>query len=403
MNFLIASRSKIARFILLSNLYVLPLCVSVFGMFHLMHMDHLYEYFKVVNALSFFSIMIIFALNGFKMNFFDVVMLFLFQFLLCMSSVIGLIHSFEVTRIVVDYVSLLMPILIFFILKNSKNTMTMLEMKKYLNYIVVLQLVFLICSFIAYYVVGFSFNLTLGTPLITLSALFFIREKIYLALILLVVLFSGKRSILLLTVFSLLFYRLRKYFYRPTFNGTVLMMVFIGVALVCFASFFLSIDYLAELNPKLLKLKYLNIFADDFDSYRFSTGRLDEVTSAYKSVKQFSLYYLFGAGAGFSYKYFLPQFNYYEVRNNLHISPLSLYFKYGIIFMVVFYTYFTAQIVKCIRTHKLNWAGMSVGIYLLLFILFYSNTSFAFAVDYVFWILMGIFVGNGMMKDDVSS
>ncbi len=87
-------------------------------------------------------------------------------------------------------------------------------------------------------------------------------------------------------------------------------------------------------------------YSDGVAALSLSTaGRYDEWAALTAELNRISL--AFGLGAGFTYDYVLVDGREFSGYSNAHFSPLSLTYKFGLIFCVVFYFYVLRH---CFRT-----------------------------------------------------
>jgi hypothetical protein len=377
---------------------------SIFGVFHLLHLDNISTLGKYVVILV-SGIIIILLKNVFYRKI-DIYFLIVFLMLLSFSSWIGLYFENDVNRIIIDFVSIFLPILTFIKIKNSDTQFNAYFLEMFINVVLAVSIIQSCLMFILKEIIDIPFNLTFSSPLYSLLFLFFYANKNYIKLtvILTIIIIGGKRSPLLMALISFAFYNIFYYFSYLTKERIIkLFSLFIFLAFLIFIVI-LNIDFLVSINPKLAKLESLNIFNENFNFYKFSTGRLEEVIIAYKElIEKGNFAILTGGGLGFNFLYYLPQFNFEEVRNNLHISLFSILFKYGFVFFMFFYffLFFNATNLYKKTKNNQNKEQFVLFSYIFTYIIFYSNTSSAFIIDYTFWFLFGIaFLINDSKKEN---
>jgi len=385
------------------SLIILFLSSSLFGVFHLLHLDSISTLGQYVVVLV--SAIIIISLKNTFYRKIDIYFITIFLVLLSFSCWIGLYFENDVNRVVIDFITIFLPILTFIKIKNSETQFDSYFLEKFINIVLVVSIIQACLMFILKTIVDIPFNLTFSSPLYSLLLLVFYVKRNYIKLIIviIVIIVGGKRSPLLMAGISFSFYHIFYYFSYLTKERIIkLFSLHIFLVFLIFM-IMLNIDYLVNINPELAKLESLNIFSDNFNFYKFSTGRLEEVIIAYRTILEkgdFAI--LTGGGLGFNFMYYLPQFNFEEVRNNLHISLFSILFKYGLLFFVAFYFFLFFNIGNLYKKTKNNHNKEQLILlsYIFAYIIFYSNTSSAFIIDYTFWFLFGIaFLINNSKKE----
>lgn len=326
----------------------------------------------------------------------DILFLTIFVLYLILSSFLGLIRGFSVERILTDVVSLISPIFLFVIVKNLKFDNNLIK-QKILNYSSIYVYVFLVYAGVLFYLnkfIDIQFNLTFGTTILVLASMLLLMQEKYklffLSMFLIVI--SAKRSIIIFFLFSMVLYLKDNSFVKKHRSFFCFILI---LTIITFGVLFNDIiNILTLINPKLIKFEYLNIFSDSFDIYKFSSGRITEVINAYEQSRLYDLVNYIGTGSGFTYKFNLTQFNFNQIKNNLHISFFSLLFKYGILFILLFYGYLFLNLIIVFQKNIIkNKFYYVLFVYIIVFIGFYSNTSYAFVVSYEFWLLFG-FLSN---------
>lgn len=392
--------------LLYSSLVILFLSSSIFGVFHLLYLDNISRLGQYVVVLV--SAIIIISLKNVLYRKIDIYFITIFLVLLSFSCWIGLYFENDVNRVVIDFISIFLPILIFIKIKNSDTQFDSYFLEKFINIVLAVSIIQACLMFILKTIVDIPFNLTFSSPLYSLLLLLFYVKKNYIKLIIviIVIIVGGKRSPLLMAGISFAFYHIFYYFNYLTKERVIkLFSLFIFLVFLIFM-IMLNLDYLVNINSKLAKLENLNIFSNNFDFYKFSTGRLEEVTNAYKTIiEKGDFAILTGGGLGFNFIHYLPQFNFEEVRNNLHISLFSIMFKYGLLFFLLFYFFLFFNIGNLYKKikHSYNKEQTVLLTYVFTYIIFYSNTSSAFIIDYTFWFLFGIafLISNSKKESNV--
>ena len=303
--------------------------------------------------------------------------IFLVVITIPIPMLIGLREDYGYVRVVIDFFSILLPFLIFFLVVNSR---VKVDLNVLANWIVAFGLLSFFSVYFLKHSLGLKINLTIAHPLIALAVgWFLVNKKIMVSVVVLFAsLMLGKRSVFLFSI--IVFFFIYMNYLSKNLSYERIISVFL-VLLTIFVSLMFSWDFLVSINPKLEKLELM--FNSEVADYRFSTGRLDEIKSLYQTYDFYD--YFLGAGLGSSFEVYIPEFNIYKEENYLHFSPLTYHLKVGILGFIFVY-YFLLKIAFCS-----GQKSFLVFIYIFFYVSFYSLTSFSFAVDMTFWILAGVF------------
>ena len=167
---------------------------------------------------------------------------------------------------------------------------------------------------------------------------FFIKNSFFLfALLLALIIASGKRAVLINIILQYAIYALYRYKER---KGT-LIIITLGLVITIF--------YFAFETETFYRFK--GIFNVDFND-RYSTliafgGRYEEILSIFDFLKNHPFSLLFGASPGDSYHFVLNSSDYFgiqsndydEQRNVAHVSLFTLVFMHGVIFSTIICLY----------------------------------------------------------------
>ena len=166
-------------------------------------------------------------------------------------------------------------------------------------------------------------------------------------LILLIALFtfiSGKRSVLLSFLLLLLFTILLKSFRNFNFSfllkkTSIFLFIFI---VIFFITLIFGFNQIFENSKTKFLIDFLMEnqvdFTDQTQIKLITSGRSSEILSIIPNFK--NIYdWLFGLGSGFYYQLdtLSEDYGIIDFKRNIHFSPLSLTYKYGLIFTIVFY------------------------------------------------------------------
>lgn len=211
-------------------------------------------------------------------------------------------------------------------------------------------------------------------------------------LIFLLVVMSGKRSILLMFILSLPIYLIMKKglnFYLSFFGSLFLSIPILVGSLGLFK--ILEESDLKFGRSVINKIALVNPFSERFNFELAAGERVEEVFQSLEANNDNSLSTWIGSGNGFVYELRVDRKNFIEKeRHNVHFSPISYFTRYGLIFTILFYGTFI---------YYLNWIGDYIGKYsaylngMILYQLFgflATFVSFSLSTDYLFWTCLGL-------------
>lgn len=210
------------------------------------------------------------------------------------------------------------------------------------NWIANAEVIGVLISFVIYkvfpllgypiYSVGKSSNFLL-LPL----AIYLANGDVRWILVSLMVIYSGKRGVILAAGCMLVYYFLFSKEIKRTIKCVgVGMVLMLGIMVVWFTY---SPERIASAPEALRGVLARTMKINPMSPYKdyYSDGRLDEVVSAWESIKENPLRLVTGNGNGFTYEYWHNGKIFQEARHNVHISPINFLTKYGIIYTVFFY------------------------------------------------------------------
>ncbi|QZO13478.1 hypothetical protein [Pseudoalteromonas piscicida] len=371
------------KFIIILNLIV----SSVIGVFHLLLIDISFS----LKALAVFNLLYATYLffktsRSFKLNY--LIVFFIVSTLLCIQFFFSLDN--KINRVVVDFLAILVPMFYFMFIsscnfKSESRENLALLLDSLMKFIVYWSIFIMFVMYAMKYGLGLHFNLTFGSPLIALAAAVAMYHKRYAFLIacFVIVILSGKRSIMIFTFLCVLGVHTLILFANFSLHRAIksLSKLLISIAVIITA-LLSSWDSLVELNPKLKKVEYL--LSQDADVYQKSTGRTDEITQAYEMADFSHLdSLLVGLGMGTEFEISFDKYDTTKEKNNIHFTPLNIYLKYGLFFLCAFYLILLALSIRVRRK-----AALPVNIYCFFYVSFYTMTNFGVVVDYSFWALL---------------
>lgn len=136
----------------------------------------------------------------------------------------------------------------------------------------------------------------------------------------------------------------------------------------------------------MIEVHNIDLNSENFRSglYLLTAGRSEEFYGILSEMRPWS--WLIGLGPGFTYSY-LHTDGIVDGYANSHFSPLSLTYKFGLVFAILFYSYITSTIRELLKIS--DSISFILGCALLLFIL-QSFFAFNLYVEPYFPILLGL-------------
>jgi hypothetical protein len=147
-----------------------------------------------------------------------------------------------------------------------------------------------------------------------------------------------------------------------------------------------------SLIPENVQNKFIALIPSSapIDWRMIGSNRLLEVYYAIEGLDKYYGSWIFGAGAGYTYEINYGTFS--EELRNVHVSPISIFVKFGAIFLILFYSYLLYIVHKLRNKHKLmkNHIYTSLLIYMIIYLMFYQFTAYVFVGDLSFWLVFGL-------------
>lgn len=210
------------------------------------------------------------------------------------------------------------------------------------------------------------------------------RKNSYISILL--ILYAQKRGIILSIIAIWIVYKIyfNKKRSRLIKTGLILSSFFIGIFFIKFNSELENIKYVPNIG-KAMFVKFNRINPLKVKSTRIDP-RVVEVESAMKKVdSKYKL--LFGLGLGKTYQ-IKTNNDQIVIKKNIHISPLSLIFKIGILGMSIFYILIFKLLVR-VKFNNLNKIQKFSYLYVVGGLI-NSITAYTYFVDYLFVICLSI-------------
>lgn len=381
---------------LLYILFINFLLSTIAGTLHLLLFDvslllKLIAIFNLTFALFYFTSKIKIVL------FCEVIFLFSIAALGFVDLFYSIYIDTPIERAIIDLTGLLVPFTCTLLLGSGfRSRDYQIDIVTVMKFTLVFSLLNVSFMFSLKYLLGLHFNLTFGSPLIALSAAISVYQRRlgWFSLSAFLTILSGKRSIMLMVFLSSsITYLVTLYQGHNLKSITRSMSSILVTAFLLLSIVFLNWNTIVKVNPKLKKVEYL--FSNEADMYQRTTGRMDEISQVFERYTWGCSELLFGLGLGSSFNISFDKYSVTRDKNNIHFSPLNIFSKFGLLFTIFFYLYFVFKFYSCWRR-----AGdyMPLAVYCMLYVFFYSMTSYGFAVDFSFWIVLAIFIGGATLS-----
>lgn len=228
--------------------------------------------------------------------------------------------------------------MIFYTYKNQENIWD----KKLLIWIANVEVIGVIISYVLYAIFPlFGFSIFSVSKV---SNFLLLPLAIYLAygskcsvLVLGLILYGGKRGVMLAAICMLFFFFLASPKIERKIKVVAIGVVVLVGGVLCWLTYspenfqFLGYEGRRVLN-RIMLINPLSPYRD-----YFSDGRLDEVISALQSMRDNPLKVIIGNGSGFTYDYYFHGELFSAAHHNVHVSPVDLLTKYGVIYAIAMY------------------------------------------------------------------
>lgn len=345
----------------------------------------------------FFLIVIIGLIFSQKLSRTDTNICILSCFILIWCTCIGIIH-YGVTIESIKHLYMIIFPAAFIVLgrRLSHELLNIGKFKFMFNIIFYLNLIstflFIILSLYTPIYPGYG---TQSAGYLTLYYATFGKPIFFFASFILVIL-QGKRSILVSILCALVILKLLK---QGLSAGLALFISILATSLL-FIVFLFSLE-LFQLNevPGLDRIKYINPFSQSFNIALGSSGRFDEITSAFSTFASNDFHWIYGTGLGFQYEWTVTYGSFYsEIKGYLHNTPLLFIILGGIPLFLIVYGMFihifikTNSLMGFLKSKKNKDSLQFLSISFLFFLIsgLFSLNSLS---DPVGWIFLGACLG----------
>lgn len=376
--------------------------ISPLRTYHVLNTAVYYKYvLAIIISLIFFCI-IYYQKRVFFLDFFAKLMIFL----ILQTAVVGLFYQHELYYFFSDIIAPSFSLVVYifantFNLNPSKLQITLEKLSLFALWIGVIVIFF--DYFYGMYT-GIGSYLSYGSCILLFPLSYYLLYgPNALVLATLLAIFMGAKVGVIFSAGFLIFIALvvKK---RVKFSRTSLITLFIVITVLGNFTLYFVKDYEVEgssiISPVLNKIQQYNYFHyqkfnDSFDTY--GSGRFAEV---HASLDQFSLLsawsYIYGSGAGFVYggsdAYYGgdTQQNY---THNVHISPITIIQRYGIIMGCIFYLAWLSLLYKnyqfSVQQIFFNNRVPAVMLCYCIGMFFFSFSAFSIFVDLTTWFFLG--------------
>lgn len=219
--------------------------------------------------------------------------------------------------------------------------------------------------------------------LIPLSCYALYKKNVYLLLfILALILFSGKRSVLLALIAAIIVMSL------PLLTSLYRKFVVKGLVLATLSSLMVFSLFLDSLSAIVSKFEYDETKSLDY----YSSGRLAELESAFNFWRSDEAVTVLGAGFGYTYTYVHESPGLSDVENykNVHFSYAAPFLTFGLLLGFFYLLSFFALILTAIfKRHRRSSFILPLKISLLSYS-FYACFSFILFNEPFLWAVLGI-------------
>lgn len=245
-----------------------------------------------------------------------------------------------------------------------------------------------------------------GTQAVAYLAIYYLHNRSFLlfSLSFLLVIAQGKRSILFSLLATLIFASLLR-------RTSLLIAIFISAIAIAsvFTCFFWGLEFYDLYSlPGMDRIRFINPFSSSFDLALGSSGRFDEISSAFSLFAEQDINWLLGAGFGFSYVWEVSYGEFYtEVKGYLHSVPLMLVILFGLPAAITFYLFSLNLVSQVLRNGGPNNESNSIITAKVIsssFLFFLISGAFSLnsLSDPLGWVFMGLCLAMNIINNDKS-
>lgn len=323
--------------------------------------------------------------------------------LVAISFFVSFNNNYSFKDSFISAASIILGISILFLVKGEEiildNFKVMLE-RWAIIYFYVFTIIFLALYLLLNFI-GLDFNFTFGNNLTALALIILFAQRRFRLFFIfsIIIILSGKRNVYFLAFVPIILMMIFSKFWSLNFKIILKFIFWLTLAIVAyFVAKNNDVNLISE--NVLEKIIALNIFSTDVDYNRLGSNRIEEIEFASLEFAKIKMGWLFGAGAGFIYS--ANFVGGHEELRNLHFTPLSLFFKFGFIFSLLFYVmllfYWVVGCFKYINSKIESELLVALLSYLAVYVMFYQFTNYGIVSDYSFWAIYGVIVNGYIYK-----
>jgi len=352
--------------------------------------------YNILIFLISFSILIYFALRNKLQN----IYLFIFFILLLSFDIIGLFLGYANgynNKNIADFYTLMNGITLTYVLYLIKFNDN--QINKFIKQFVYVYTLFFSISITVMQIesfLGIPFYPAIASNFAVISFLYFIYKKQYKMAIFtfILILISGKRSVFIVFVALLpIFYLLNKKLLlsKVLLIGSSFSLLFIILLLPLHLFLESNIESLPFGKSAISKFSYINPMAEKFNLEVAAGERFEEVDAALMENNKNIFSFFIGSGNGFVYPLDIERKDMFEEnRHNVHFSPITYFTRYGIIFVIIFYSFFIMYFAYITKYIKYATNSYKILVFYQIFAFIMSFISFSLSLDFFFWISIGL-------------
>lgn len=318
--------------------------------------------------------------------------------------VVGLLRTNDLYFIVADTASIIIACTIYLV--SQQTVVYPLKLKNIFDVLAYAM----VCSesltvFTGYFLkfIGVSFYMSLGNVMALFPFVWFLANKRYMwaMTMSIIIVLGGKVGVLLALLTIILIHILLVFKKKIKFLLVYGLVMLIAVNMTLFSikdikfsgtGFFgAALSKIQYQNPYRLTVKDIFLESDTDDLESYGGGRVREVVYSMAKLTKMNYWPIIaGGGHGFSYDLFAGGEVLYDVHN-VHLSPISLLVKYGLILTISYYLGILLLFRKFYR-YLLNNHNDPIPFALFYFCVgnfIFSFTAYSIFVVGVFWFFMG--------------
>ncbi|WP_417319148.1 hypothetical protein [Emcibacter sp.] len=330
-----------------------------------------------------------------------------FLFSLCFYGFFwGFFRSNDLYVIVADTASILIALAIYIV--SQQRVVYPLKLETYFNFFAYAMLIGDSITVLIGYILrysGFPIYMSFGNVMALFPFVWFLATKNYkwAAVVFFVIVLSGKVGVMMAVPVIVLAHILLAY--KKSLGSLVVygILLLVGINVLLFAIKDIKFTESGVFGAALVKIQYQNPYritiediqfqGDDSDNnaQEYGGGRVGEVIYSLKALSEMNYKpFLTGGGHGFVYDFYEPGRVLKDIHN-VHLSPISLTVKYGVILTVFYYLgvlFLFGRYYKFLLVYDKNPMPFAM-LYFCVGNFIFSFTAYSIFVVGVFWFFLG--------------